>query len=394
MSLINQALHSLDRASAAGSASAHHAIADSATAAPPRKRPQALRLTSIVLAGSVAMVLVAPDAWQPHSLLQRWTTPTSPKAELPVETPNAKTDVQTTLQATVQPAAAAPKPEPPAAEPSRAATPALAAPASPLPLPSAAGVQLAMAHPSDAGWPARLTGTAVRPAQTTALSAEGAGGSAAKPVPGALAQVALAAPVTTPARIDRRSTSPAPPRTSVLWQQAVEQLNTGQRRMALASVGELLSLEPQHEAARHLGAVLQHEAGHTDLALSLLAAGLALNAQQPALALLQARLQAAQGQGDLALQSLDLPGVHGADADGLRAAILAQRGDYALALPAYESALRSQPGNATWWAGLGVALESIGHGDKARQAYQQARAIGIARADLAGYVDQRIRALD
>ena len=128
--------------------------------------------------------------------------------------------------------------------------------------------------------------------------------------------------------------------------------------------------------------------------MALLAEGLSVDSRQPDMALLLARLQANQGLHDAALATLDRAAATGADADGLRAGILSQRGLFRDALPAYERALRGQPGNATWWAGLGVALESLNQAEPARQAYTKARAIGVGREDLASYVDQRLRALE
>ena len=180
----------------------------------------------------------------------------------------------------------------------------------------------------------------------------------------------------------------------MLWNKAVEQVHAGQRQAALSTLQELLKADPHQEPARHLAAVLLHEGGHTDQAMSILSDGLALGGRQVSLALLLARLQAALGLGDAALASLQQSRVEGPEADGLRAGILAQRGNYQDAVPAYQSALRRQPANALWWAGLGVALESDGQAEQAKVAYLQARNLGIAREELASYVDQRIRALD
>ena len=140
--------------------------------------------------------------------------------------------------------------------------------------------------------------------------------------------------------------------------------------------------------------MLEHETGADDRASALLRDGLARHPQDTAQALLLARILVAQGDGTQALAVLDKHGVTGADADGLRGGVLAKMGDFKQALTAYESAARAQPANPMWWFGLGVALDSEGFGQRARQAYLRAQAIGLQRADLISYADQRIAALD
>lgn len=203
----------------------------------------------------------------------------------------------------------------------------------------------------------------------------------------------------TPSRIDKRAHAPSPEqRLAQLHRQAVEAAQAGQRHTAIAKALELLAIEPRHGAARQLAAALEHEAGAPARAAELLREGLALSergsAQAAALALPLARLLAAQGLADEALQVLDEYGLAAAEAQGLRAGVLARRGDYAAALPAYEAAARAQPLQPMWWLGLGVALESLGEPARARQAFAKAQAIGLPREDLAAYVELRLRALE
>lgn len=167
----------------------------------------------------------------------------------------------------------------------------------------------------------------------------------------------------------------------------------GQNQAALQRALQAVAQDPAHAAARQLAAVLQHEAGASDSALALLREGAALPAAPAALTLLLARLLATQGLDAEALSWLDHQGLHSGEAEGLRAGLLAQRGQYALALPAYESAVQQQPGNPMWWFGLAVALESEGQGARARQAFAQARQLRLPREDLDAYAEQRLRAL-
>ena len=177
-------------------------------------------------------------------------------------------------------------------------------------------------------------------------------------------------------------------------QAATDLARSGQRQAALQRAQEALDIEPGHVPARQLAAVLHHEAGQPALALGLLREGVALEGSPPSLALLLARFLAHQNLGPEALVVLDRHSLNSAEAEGLRAGLLAQQGAYGSALVAYENALRQQPGQSTWWVGMAVALESEGQSARARQAYAHARQLGLAQTDLASYVDQRLRALD
>ncbi|MBL8323636.1 MAG: tetratricopeptide repeat protein [Rubrivivax sp.] len=199
----------------------------------------------------------------------------------------------------------------------------------------------------------------------------------------------------TPARVDKRLHAPDPAMQQArLYRQAVDAAQAGHRATAVAGARELLVLNPRHEAARQLAAHLEAEAGATDRAVALLREGLEQDPSRTALALTLARMLATEGLAEEALAVLDTHAVPGPEAAGLRAGVLARRGDYAAALPAYESAARSQPLNPMWWLGLGVALESLGEPARARQAFGKAHSLGLQQPDLADYVQQRLRALE
>lgn len=209
------------------------------------------------------------------------------------------------------------------------------------------------------------------------------------------ARVALASMPPTPPRIDKRLHAQDPAqRQALLYRQAVDAAQAGQRQASIAAAREVLALNPRHEPARQLAAHLEFEAGGADRAVALLRDGLAQPGASPALALALARLLAAEGLPDEALAVLDTHQVAGAEAAGLRGGVLARRGDYAAALAAYEAAARAQPLNPMWWLGLGVALDALAEPARARQAFAKAHAIGLPRDDLASYAEQRLRALE
>jgi MSHA biogenesis protein MshN len=358
MSVINRMLRDLDARATSASLAPPPPEAFGAQAAlpplPTRRGAARWRLPALVLLGGGAIALAALADLSP--LLARKAPPLGPlEAAAPLAAP-----------------ASAPPAEVPST-PSHAPAPPLSPSLSPSPEAAAPGA------PSPAAPPARTRASASpAPAPLEALLAR-----AAPP------------PLATPARIDKRIVPPSPAqRAAAALREAVDLARAGQRQAALARALQALALEPTHAGARQLAAVLQHESGAHEQALALLREGAALDAAPPALTLLLARLLADQGQADEALAVLERHALHSPEAEGLRAGLLAQRGDYTRALPAYESATRQQPGNPLWWFGLAVALDAQGQGERAHQAYTLAQRLGLPREDLVTYAEQRLRALD
>jgi MSHA biogenesis protein MshN len=383
MSVINRMLKDLDQRAArsplalesmpATPAAARQPAAEAARVAAPSapRAPRAAprwRLPAIVLAGGAAIAAVALADLSPGAAL-----PTPPLAEATSSAPAADT-------------------------PAAAAAPADAVPVpAPLPAPLPVAMPVAVASPAPMPLPVTLPVPAARDAVEPPRATTSARAALATTTPDALlASVAHAPrPLPEPTQIDKRSLpQSASQQAAAVFRDAVELARAGQRQAASQRALEAVALEPQHAAARQLAAVLQYESGATEGAVALLRAGAGLAGAPPALTLLLARLLSTQGQPDEALAVLDRHGLHSGDAEGLRGGLWAQQGLYGRALPAYESAVRQQPGHPMWWLGLAVALESEGHGARARGAYAQARQLGLPSEDLATYAEQRLRALD
>jgi MSHA biogenesis protein MshN len=355
MSVINEMLQQLDRRRAAP-ASAGAPLAPVAAAATPQRR-----LAVIVAAGTAAIGLAAYGDW-PSTLAGSHAAP------MPAATGAAG---PTAPSAAAAPAAAV------------AGVPG-AAPAADAPAPKPATTKPAAAPKPPA------SDAPFMPAPTLTAAAA----TMAEPAKAASANAPAAAPATAPAAQVDKKFNPASPlqRAQALHAQAVDAAGSGHRQTAIERATEALKFDPALHAARHLAAVLLVEAGRAGDAEALIAQ--ALNAQTPAAsALLLAQLVAERGDAGAALALLERQRLTGAEADGLRAALLAQQGDFAHALPAYEAALRRQPDNATWWAGLAVALEAEGQPQRARAAYERAAAIGLPSPDLAAHAESRLRAL-
>ena len=390
MSVINKMLRDLDaRRAAPGAAAASDAPA-------PRAAPAASRrLSVIVLGGAAALAGVAFGDWPkllggataaaataaPRDVAARLVEPALPAISLPPATASpdsATTDTATTAAPSV-PTAKDESPTPPVATRSDEWPSRLLAAAPLSSRPDAAPAGSRSANPAPPVRTARLSTPSALPA-----------GSAAT------ANVAEAhAALTNPGTINKKMSAPgSEQRAQLAYQQALEDTASGHPHRALGQVLEALRLDPRHRGARHLAAVLLHEQGAAGRAAALLRDGLAQDPAQPALALLLARVLLDQGAPDPALEVLDRFALTSADAQGLRAGILAQQGDFKRSMNAYESALSQQPGNATWWLGLGVTLESDGQPQRARQAYARAQQIGVRGDELTTYLAQRLNALD
>ena len=289
-------------------------------------------------------------------------------------------------------AAAAPEPVPSVAQP-----PAVAITPAPPPSPQQVGPGAPQSNTISATEPLPAASAPVAPpAPRPAVLAA--------PKPAALPRAIAVAPMvreTTPdiaanqPTIDRRDVAlTASQRAQALLRQATDSAQTGQPRAALERAREALALDPTLAGARLLVAVLEHETGASDRAVQVLRDGLARDGRDGAQALLLARILIAQGDAPSALAALEQHRVQGADADGLRGGILTQQGDSTRAVAAYESAVRQQPANPMWWLGLALALDAEHQAPRARQAYARALAIGLPRADLVQYADQRLRAVD
>ena len=361
MSVINQMLRDLD-ARRAPQGAANDGADTSASAMPARRHgnPRSRRLPVIVLVGTVAIGAAAYGDW-PGLLSARANAAT------------ARAPVPLAFDAT---AATAPLPD--------------------LAPPAAAREQLALTSENRAAppAPARSETLALRtpPALTSAANFLS---TSALPASAAVAAPPLPVVAPGPASIDKKMMlQTADQRAQAAFRMAVDATNAGHPQVAIERALEALQQAPLHRTARQLVAVLLHAQGATPRAVGLLNDGLAIDPEHAAAALLLARLQLEQGAPDVALAVLDRSQLHSADAEGLRAGILAQQGDFKRSLIAYESALRQQPGNATWWLGLGVALESEGRAAQARQSYAKAQALGLERDELTSFVEQRLRALD
>jgi len=196
-------------------------------------------------------------------------------------------------------------------------------------------------------------------------------------------------------RIDKQVARPsAAERAEIEYRRGV--LAQRQDRAADAAGGYMAALEeqPEHTAARQALAALLIEAKRFDEAEELLRKGTELAPARLASTLALARLKVERNAAPAALDLLlknAAAGENSPEYQGFAGALLNRAGRASEAVERYQAATRLAPGEGRWWAGLGIALDAAGKSAEAREAYQKARALPDLPADLARYVEQRLR---
>lgn len=174
------------------------------------------------------------------------------------------------------------------------------------------------------------------------------------------------------------------------YRRAVDWAEQGRDSAALDAALQAIKLDAQHMPARRLAVALALDQKQLDQAGALIDEGLQSAPKDSELLFLHARRLALVGANEQALgvlQGLDRPS---GDALGLKAGLLARTGRYAPATAAYEQALKTRPDNATWWLGLGVALNAQGQGTMAKEAFLRARTLGQLSPDVQAWLDQQL----
>ncbi|HET8869212.1 MAG TPA: tetratricopeptide repeat protein [Aquabacterium sp.] len=174
------------------------------------------------------------------------------------------------------------------------------------------------------------------------------------------------------------------------YRHALDLQDQGRDAAALDAALQAVQLDPQHLPARRLAVALALDQGNAQKAGDLITEGLKTDPKDPELLYLQARLLAVGGANEQALAVIEsLPQLR-AEAQGLKAGLLAKLGRFAPAAMAYEQALKARPDNATWWLGLGVAWRAQGLDARARQAFVRAHALGQLSPDVQAWIEQQL----
>lgn len=304
-----------------------------------------------------------------------------------------------------------------AASPSPATIPSPALPAAPpSPVAAAASGPVAAAAPSAATAAPRSPVAAASPNPVTAAApSQGAAASnqaAAKPVALAAAlQPGPAGPLATTGMVDAPSTprtitptSRASSAKTYSPRQAADNLlreaaaldQQGRLEEAKVPLRRALEANPLDVEARQMLIQVQLDTGHAEEAQSLLAEGHRLVPGHSGFSMALARLQLESGDSSGALRTLQ-GGLPTAGNEphyrAFLAALLLRAQNYDAAVQHYLVALRSDPANATWLVGLGVALEAVGKRADAAEAYRRAGTADNLAPDVAKFLDERLSQL-
>ncbi len=198
-----------------------------------------------------------------------------------------------------------------------------------------------------------------------------------------------------PVAIDKQQHQPsAAERAEQEYRQGMSTLMQERSGDAEAQFRSALREDPRHSAARQTLLAILVEQKRWDEAQSLLSVGLGLLPTQAAWAMALARIQVERGKTAEAwetLQKYQLHGEQNAEYQGFAGALLQRLGKPHEAAMRYQLAVQLRPEAGRWWLGLGLALESEGHGSEAKHAYARARVAGGLSAEMLALIEQRLK---
>ena len=398
MSLINKMLQDLDaRGTPAGPS-----FPSNVTPVAVERRTPSLRLAGAG-AALVVVVVVALGwfGWHRLHAAQPGQGAAMTAASKPVALKPAQGLNGTIVPAPAAPNAPAAKIAPPGAVEAQVAAPVLAAPA-PAPAqpdasPADAAPELSPKHAhkrhADAATPAKSA--AVRSRSVPPMEPDSAEARQARYA----AAIELATRETRMARLAKAKgkadteglQEPTAQRAENEYRRALASLQEGRMAEAIASLQLALRVDPGHDAARQTLVGLLVESGRGDEAMRELQLGLARDPRQPALAMLLARLQIEHGGSGIEVLLRTLPYATGSgDYQAFLGGALQRQGRFREAAEQYQTALRTSPGNAVWWMGLGIALQGDKRNAEAADAFRQAKALGSLSPELQAFVERRL----
>jgi MSHA biogenesis protein MshN len=178
------------------------------------------------------------------------------------------------------------------------------------------------------------------------------------------------------------------------YRRALSILQEGRTGEAIASLEQVLQIEPHHEAARQTLVGLLIENRRPEEAARQLQQGLGADPRQPALAMLLARLQIERGWTGIETLQRTLPYATGnAEYHAFLAGALQRQQRHREAAEQYQAALRAMPNNGVWLMGLGISLQAEKRNPEALEAFQKARAAADLSPDLQAFVDRKLQQL-
>ena len=178
--------------------------------------------------------------------------------------------------------------------------------------------------------------------------------------------------------------------------EAVKLDQQGHQEEAMVPLQKLLAANPLNVRGRQMLAQLQLDTGHVEQARLLMAEGQRLLPEQSNFTLTLARLQVESGDVGGAIHLLEADHSSARDEPqfhALLAALLLRVERYDDAVQHYLVALRSDPANANWLLGVGVALEGVGKHVDAAEAYRRAEGSEHLTPETANFLSERLARL-
>ncbi len=180
------------------------------------------------------------------------------------------------------------------------------------------------------------------------------------------------------------------------YQQALQLSTEGHSHDAIRALTALLGKNPEYAAARESLASLLIARGETIQAEQVIKIGLQQRPFYPAYVQLKARILVNEGKIREALNLLQMAPpmlTTNPDYHAFIAGLYQRQGQPVFAEKLYEQLLAVQPNNATWWMGLGIALESMGKSTLAMEAYVKAGNSDHLSPELKIYAESRVHNL-
>lgn len=176
-------------------------------------------------------------------------------------------------------------------------------------------------------------------------------------------------------------------------QAIINALNDGDMILAIDRLQQLLESEPENIPARKKLASLLFAEGRDKQASQILQQGLDRHPGRSDLRLMLARLYVQQKNSDEAialLKDFQPPVDTQGDYWAYRAALAQQLGKYTLAKNDYLQLTLADPEKASWWLGLAIAQDRLGHREEALEAYRQANNKDQLSPAVVKFLRQRI----
>jgi len=199
--------------------------------------------------------------------------------------------------------------------------------------------------------------------------------------------------------IDKRVDITPRERAESEFRRAMSQVNQGRMAEGMEGLRATIAADPAYELARQTLVALLLEAKRTDEAAGLLQVGLADNPANIGYAMLLARIHVERGDPGSALALLQKfettakSSAASAEYHAFVAALYQRLGRHIEAVEQYQGALRLTPGTGAWWVGLGISQEALSRPKDATESFHRAKSTGNLNADLAAYVERRLRQL-